>query len=152
MDLPMTKMSGWSPQARVAPPAPAENVCVSSIISSAPYLVASSRRPSMKPGSGSTMPMLVRAGSVRIAATSPWDSASSTAARSFQVTALVVRSRSTGVRRCRGGSPPCRPGRQGERLVDRAVVAVGEHEHLRAAQWPAGPAGSPSGSRRWPRA
>ena len=50
----------------------------------------------MNPGSGSTMPMFVSAGSVRIAATSPWARAFSTASRSFQGTERVVRSRSTG--------------------------------------------------------
>ena len=50
----------------------------------------------MNPGSGSTMPMLVRAGSVRMAATSPWASSRSTEARSFHVAARVVRSSGTG--------------------------------------------------------
>ena len=96
MDLPATKMSGSNPHAVVAPPQPAEKVWVSSIISSAPYFVANSRRPAMKPGSGSTMPILVSAGSVRIAATSPCCNAASTEARSFHTAARVVRSTGTG--------------------------------------------------------
>ena len=80
----------------VAPPQPAENVWVSSIMSRVPAAVHSSRSRSWKPGSGSTMPMLVSAGSVSTAATSPWASARSTASRSFQATTRVVSASGTG--------------------------------------------------------
>ena len=129
MDLPMTKMSGCSPTPGGPARAGRERVrLVDHQQRAVPR--ASSRSPSMKPGSGSTMPMLVSAGSVRMAATSPWASASSTAARSFHVTDRVVRSRSTGGRRCRAALRcAVRPG-QGEGLVDGAVVAVREDQHL----------------------
>ena len=71
IDLPIVTMSGYSPQARVQPPGPALNVCVSSLISSVPYVRVSARTASRKPGAGSTMPMLVSAGSISTAATSP---------------------------------------------------------------------------------
>ena len=41
MLLPIVTMSGWSPQASVQPPGPAENVCVSSITSSEPAALIS---------------------------------------------------------------------------------------------------------------
>ena len=132
MLLPITKMSGSSPHAAVAPPGPAEKVCVSSIISSAPYRVASSRSPARKPGSGSTMPMLVSAGSVRIAATSPCASSLSTAGEVVQLRdpgRQVERHRGRDVAGRRRASPSG-PGTR-ERLVDRPVVAVGEDQDLR---------------------
>ena len=44
--LPIVTMSGFNPQARVAPPTPAEKVCVSSFTSNTPYRSVSSRTPS----------------------------------------------------------------------------------------------------------
>ena len=96
MLLPITSTSGCSPHSAVAPPGPAENVCVSSITSRAPYVVASSRSPSRKPGSGSTMPMLVSAGSASTAATSPCASCASTPARSLNSATRVVSASGTG--------------------------------------------------------
>ena len=98
------------PTPRCSRPGRRESVCVSSMISSAPVLAWPARAaPSRKPGSGRTMPMLVSAGSVRMAATSPWASSRSTG---LEVVALddarVVRSRSTGGRRCPGAAGPCR--------------------------------------------
>jgi hypothetical protein len=69
-------------------------VCVSSMISSAPYFMRQLAEAIVKPGSGRTMQELVITGSVRIAATSPLASAASTPARSLnsQQTAVCVRS------------------------------------------------------------
>ena len=46
IDLPIVTMSGFRSQAPVAPPGPAENVWVSSLISSVPWVRVSLRTPS----------------------------------------------------------------------------------------------------------
>ncbi len=89
-------MSGSRPWAAVKPPGPALKVCVSSITSSVPVDRVSSRNVSWNPGSGRTMPMLVRAGSVSTQATSPSPSARSSAAGSLNSTTRVVVAGSTG--------------------------------------------------------
>ena len=94
-DFPSVTASGSRPQAAVQPPGPALSVCVSSMMSSAPWRVHSSRTASRKPGSGSTIPMLVRAGSISTQATSPWASASSTVSISLNSAARVVLAGST---------------------------------------------------------
>jgi hypothetical protein len=96
IDLPIVTMSGDSPQARVQPPGPALKVCVSSLISSKPYSRVSDRTASRKPGSGSTMPMFVSAGSMSTAATSRCASSRSSAAVSLNSTTRVVTDGSTG--------------------------------------------------------
>ena len=120
------------PPRAVMPPGPAENVCVSSIIRSAPYLVAALAQ------RGQEARLRQHDADVRQrrlgedAATSPWASARSTEARSLNSATRVVTVGSTG--------GPTLPGRltaapsgpiTHERLVDAAVVAVGEHEDLR---------------------
>ena len=87
------------------------------------------------------MPMLVSAGSVRIAATSPCASCSSTPARSLNSATRVVSDSGTGAPTspARATASPSGPG-HGERLVDRAVVAVGEGQDLRP---PGGQPGEP---------
>ncbi len=77
------------------PPGPALNVCVSSMIRSVPWLVQSSRTASRKPGSGSTMPMFVSAGSISRQATSPCASAASTDPISLNSATRVVWAGST---------------------------------------------------------
>jgi hypothetical protein len=79
----------------VQPPGPALSVWVSSITSSAPARVQASRTPVRKPSSGSTIPMLVSAGSIRRQATSPSANAASTDGRSLNSATLVVRVGST---------------------------------------------------------
>ena len=69
MALPIVTTSGDSPHAAVQPPGPALMVCVSSMMSSVPVPSHAARRPSWKPGSGRTMPMLVSAGSASTHAT-----------------------------------------------------------------------------------
>ncbi|MNM75161.1 hypothetical protein D3C81_869370 [compost metagenome] len=86
MALPRVRKSGSSCQARVQPPGPVDSVWVSSTISRLPACRVSSRSRAMKPGCGSTMPMLVSAGSQSTAATSPGASAASSAARSLNGT------------------------------------------------------------------
>ena len=93
IDLPIVTMSGSRFQARVQPPGPALNVCVSSLISRVPAARVSSRTASRYPGSGSTIPMLVSAGSISTAATSPAASSRSSAARSLNSTTRVVSAR-----------------------------------------------------------
>ncbi len=90
IDLPSVTMSGSRPHAAVHPPGPAESVWVSSMISSVPVRVHAARAPSQKPGSGSTMPMLVSAGSARTQAISCPSSAASSAGRSLNSTTAVV--------------------------------------------------------------
>ncbi len=91
----------------------------------------SARSPSWKPGAAWTMPTFVSAGSVRTSATSPWESSRSRAARSLNSTTRVVSAGLTGGPRLprRGLDPSVHE--RGERLVDRAVVAPVEDEHLR---------------------
>jgi hypothetical protein len=94
--------------------------------------VANSRRPSMKPGSGSTMPILVSAGSVRIAATSPCcerclDRGQVVPDR--RPGRQVDRHRRRDIARTRDRRP-VRPGER-EGLIDRPVIAVAEDENLR---------------------
>jgi len=96
IDLPIVTMSGSRFQARVQPPGPALNVCVSSLISRVPAARVSSRTASRYPGSGSTIPMLVSAGSISTTATSPAASSRSSAARSLNSTTRVVSVGSTG--------------------------------------------------------
>ncbi|MNF56733.1 hypothetical protein D3C84_382330 [compost metagenome] len=84
--LPTVRKSGSRCQARVQPPGPVDRVWVSSTIKRVPTWRVSSRRRAMKPGAGSTMPMLVSAGSQSTAATSPGASAASSAARSLNGT------------------------------------------------------------------
>ena len=130
--LPTVTMSGSRPHARVQPPGPALKVCVSSINSSEPAALVRARRPSWKPSSGSTMPMFVSAGSVSTTATSPWASSRSSWSRSLNsATRLVERRVDRRADVARRATRPLR-GRDGEGLVDAAVVAVAEHEHLRA--------------------
>ena len=78
------------------PPGPAENVCVSSMISSVPASRVSSRIPAWKPSSGWMIPMLVIAGSASTQATSPSESAARSASRSLNSIARVVSAGSTG--------------------------------------------------------
>ena len=85
------------------PPGPAESVCVSSMISSVPVRVQASRAAAQNPGSGSTMPMFVSAGSASTQAISPPASAASSAGRSLNSTTAVVSVGST--------AAPTRPGR-----------------------------------------
>ena len=72
------------------PPIPAEKVCVSSINNKDPYFVANSLKPSKNPGSGRTIPIFVKAGSVIITATSPFAKAFSTLSKSLNSATLVV--------------------------------------------------------------
>ena len=81
--LPTTKKSGSRFHSWVQPPMPVEMVWVSSMISSEPYFLVSSRHFCIKPGSGRTMPMLVIAGSHISAATSPLARAASRASTSL---------------------------------------------------------------------
>ena len=127
------------------PPGPAESVWVSSISSSVPVRSHSSRSPSRKPGSGRTMPMLVRAGSVMTTATCSSARAASTDARSFHSTRP-----GGGGRIHRGTDVPGSRHRAAvgaahhEGLVDGAVVAVGEARHEPAPGHQAGEAERPA--------
>ena len=88
--LPIVSRSGSSPHSAVQPPGPAENVCVSSMMSSAPCSRVMVRSASWYPSSGSTIPMFVMAGSARTQAISPVASASRSWPRSLNSTAVVV--------------------------------------------------------------
>ena len=111
--------------------------------------VASSRSPSRKPGSGRTMPMLVSAGSVRIAATSPCASCG------FDVGEVVELGDPGGLRSgdrwpdvARAGPPPRRRGPARRRSRRRCRGSSTRTSGSSAGRSPAGPAGSPSGWRR----
>ena len=88
--LPSVTMSGSRPNARVAPPGPAQIVCVSSITSSAPCSRVAARIASWKPSRGKTRPELVSAGSHNTQATSPGASAARSASMSLNGTTRVV--------------------------------------------------------------
>ena len=94
--LPITSRSGSRPYAAVYPPGPAQIVWVSSISSNVPVSRVSRRSSSWNPGSGSTMPMLVSAGSASTQATSPPASAAASASTSLNGTTTVVADGSTG--------------------------------------------------------
>ena len=97
--LPIVKISGFNPCNAVIPPGPTEIVCVSSMIQTAPYFLARSPTAFKYPSSGSTIPIFVIAGSIRIAATSPLASAASIPAKSLNSTTRVVSSSGTGAPR-----------------------------------------------------
>lgn len=63
---------------------------VSSLISKVPVFVAYSRTNYRNPGSGRTIPMFVMAGSIKIAATSLYDSYLFRPSKSLNSTTLVV--------------------------------------------------------------
>ena len=88
--FPIVKISGFNPCNAVIPPAPTEIVWVSSIIQIAPYFFASSPTAFKYPSSGRTIPIFVIAGSIKIAATSPFARAASIAAKSLNSTTRVV--------------------------------------------------------------
>ncbi len=96
MALPMVRKSGHRPNWAVIPPGPTEIVWVSSIISKASYFLASFSTSFKYPSAGKTMPTLVIAGSIKIAATSLLASAFFIPAKSLNATTRVVKSRSTG--------------------------------------------------------
>ena len=129
--LPTTTTSGRSPSRAVIPPGPAHRVWVSSMTSRVPVRSQAARTASCHPGSGSTIPMFVIAGSMSTAATSPDARAASSAGTSLNGTTTVVASSGTGApmlpRR-----ETTRPSSSSDRigLVDGAVVAVVDHEHL----------------------
>ena len=96
MVLPTTTASGRRSHARVQPPGPAHSVCVSSTMRSVPVRSQTSRTAARYPSSGSTMPMLVIAGSSSRHATSPPASAASRASTSLKGTTAVVSCSGTG--------------------------------------------------------
>jgi hypothetical protein len=71
IDLPIVIISGSSFIARVAPPYPALNVWVSSLINKVPTFLVSSLTNYKNPFSGNTIPIFVIAGYIKTAATSP---------------------------------------------------------------------------------
>ena len=77
--------------------------------------------------------MFVSAGSASTHATSPSASACSSASTSFHSTTRVVSSSGTGGPRLPARATTAPSSQRGERLVDRAVVAPVEDEHLRPA-------------------
>ena len=99
----MTNRSGCKSQALVQPPGPSEMVWVSSMSSSVPAARHARSTAARNPGSGSTMPMLVIAGSMMRTATSPCASPASTDAMSLNSAARVVS--------CNGTGAPTLPGR-----------------------------------------
>ena len=96
MVLPTTTTSGRSPSRAVIPPGPAHSVWVSSMTSTVPVSSHAARTASCQPGSGSTMPMLVSAGSISTAAISRAASAARIAGTSLKATTTVVVAGSTG--------------------------------------------------------
>ena len=131
--LPIVTRSGSSPHAAVHPPGPADSVCVSSMINSVPVASHAARSPARKPSSGRTIPMFVSAGSVSTHATCRSSSSRRTASRSLNSHTRVVTRRvdrrpdvAVAAARARAGVE------RHERLVDRAVIAVAEDEHVRA--------------------
>jgi len=70
MLFPIVIISGFKFIDLVHPPYPALNVCVSSLIKRVPTLLDYSLTKSKNPGSGSTIPMFVMTGYIKIAATS----------------------------------------------------------------------------------
>ena len=130
--LPTTTKSGSSPQAAVQPPGPAQSVCVSSMTSSTSWRRVISRTAGRgSPSSGSTMPMLVSAGSISRQATSP--------SREPPVERVRVVERHHGGRlsdvdlRAHRAGPGHHPVtvEDGQRLVDGAVVAPVHHRDPR---------------------
>ena len=88
--LPIVIKSGFNPRSAVIPPGPTEIVWVSSIIKIVPCFFASSCTASKYPACGKTIPTLVIAGSIKIAATSPLANAFSMPAISLNSTTRVV--------------------------------------------------------------
>ena len=94
-------------------------------------VASAARRPSWKPGSGSTMQQLVITGSVRIAATSPCASAASSAGRSLNSTAHRPRRQVVDLPDEARAVDRLPVLQRHHRVVDRAVVAAVEDEDLR---------------------
>ena len=94
--LPIVRKSGCNPSCAVIPPGPTEIVCVSSIINFAPNSLASFSTAFKYPSTGSTIPTLVIAGSIKIAATSFCCNAFFIASKSLKGTTRVVLSNSIG--------------------------------------------------------
>lgn len=91
MLLPMVIISGLRFIALVAPPYPALNVWVSSLINKVPCLADSDRTNSRNPGSGNTIPIFVIAGYIKTAATSLFANYFLSASKSLNSTTLVVK-------------------------------------------------------------
>jgi hypothetical protein len=124
MPLPSVTASGARSQSAVSPPGPAASVCVSSYTRSVPASVHSPRSPSWNPGSGSTTPTFVSAGSLSTQATSPRSRARSTAVRSLKGTTRVTAAPASGRPNLRGD--PVEAAEQ--QLVGVAVVLAVEVE------------------------
>ena len=148
--LPITTMSGASPPRAVQPPGPAEIVCVSSMMSTAPYRGRELAEAVVEAALGQHDADVRQRGlgedgrhvAVRqLAFDAP-------RGRSTRTTAGGRRRSPPPGRRCPAGARTPSGRRHDERLVDRAVVAVGEDQRPWAGPSPAGPAGAPTGSRR----
>ena len=130
--FPIVTRSGSSACAPCSRPGPQQIVCVSSIASSVPVLPRSSRQTSWNPGSGSTIPMFVSAGSASTQATSSSASPRSSASTSFHSTTRVVSSGSSGGPTLPGRGTTRDPFEDRQRLVDGAVVSPVEDQDLAA--------------------